>query len=190
MASFANKMVPPTRTEGFAHVHVVKSSQDAEALLVEFGCDPARVKGGVLAPLAVEAKSEVKQGETKTKDAEIAAKPKAAEPAKASPERKEGKDSKESKEEDEDEAFFKFPRTEHLFNTGGSAMTVDDLLLDADDACAFYGKDASIITVQGVLADFLLCSTRVPEQRRLMAPIWAFRWRRTTKCCAKTALSG
>lgn len=41
--------------------------------------------------------------------------------------------------------FFKFPRTHHIHNTGGSAVTRDDLVMDAKEARAlFYSGDVQV----------------------------------------------
>lgn len=37
-----------------------------------------------------------------------------------------------------DSHFFKFPRTRHLFDAGGSAISRDDLLMDAEEEKSFY----------------------------------------------------
>ena len=36
--------------------------------------------------------------------------------------------------------FFKFPRTRHLFDAGGSGVSRDDLLMDAGEEAAFYSQ--------------------------------------------------
>ena len=42
------------------------------------------------------------------------------------------------------EELFKFPRTRHLFDAGGSGVTRDDLLMDAGEASAFYSGQAAV----------------------------------------------
>jgi atypical dual specificity phosphatase len=44
--------------------------------------------------------------------------------------------------------FFKFPRTHHLIDTGGSAMTRDDLLVDKKRKQLFIGPNAKLVSVQ------------------------------------------
>jgi len=43
--------------------------------------------------------------------------------------------------------FFKFPRTRHVLNTGGTAVTRDDLLMDATDAGLFF-DGRTIVTAE------------------------------------------
>ena len=40
----------------------------------------------------------------------------------------------------DDNDFFKFPRTRHLFDAGGSAISRDDLLMDAEEEKYFYAS--------------------------------------------------
>ncbi len=39
--------------------------------------------------------------------------------------------------------FFKFPRTKHLFDAGGSGVSRDDLLMDSGEEAAFYSGGGS-----------------------------------------------
>ena len=39
--------------------------------------------------------------------------------------------------------LFKFPRTRHLFDAGGSGVSRDDLLMDPGEEAAFYTKTAA-----------------------------------------------
>ena len=41
MDSFAKKLVPPTTQEGFSQIFVVKTFEEADALLRKFGASPA-----------------------------------------------------------------------------------------------------------------------------------------------------
>ena len=50
------------------------------------------------------------------------------------------------------QGFFKFPRTHHLFDTGGSAVSRDDLVMDDAELAMWYGKNARVLTVQGSLS--------------------------------------
>lgn len=46
--------------------------------------------------------------------------------------------------------LHKFPRTAHLFDAGGHAVTADDLLVGADDLSHFYGSGAVVIAEEKV----------------------------------------
>eukprot|EP00455_Lapot_gusevi_P027582 TRINITY_DN2924_c0_g1_i4.p1 TRINITY_DN2924_c0_g1~~TRINITY_DN2924_c0_g1_i4.p1 ORF type:complete len:588 (+),score=127.82 TRINITY_DN2924_c0_g1_i4:865-2628(+) len=57
--------------------------------------------------------------------------------------------SQEQDEEgDEHSRFFKFPRTHHLFDTGGTAVSRDDLLVDEGEHHFYYGPNARTVLVQ------------------------------------------
>lgn len=44
--------------------------------------------------------------------------------------------------------FFKFPRTRHLVNTGGSSVTRDDLVMDAGELASFVGPNGRVLTIE------------------------------------------
>jgi len=46
--------------------------------------------------------------------------------------------------------FFKFPRTRHLMNTGGSSVTRDDMVMDAGEAAAFWAPGAVVIAEEKI----------------------------------------
>ncbi len=46
--------------------------------------------------------------------------------------------------------FFKFPRTRHLLNTGGTAVTRDDLVLEPAEARTFYDGEAVVLAEEKV----------------------------------------
>jgi len=46
--------------------------------------------------------------------------------------------------------FFKFPRTRHVLNTGGTAVTRDDLVMDNADAAAFFDGKTVVIAEEKV----------------------------------------
>ena len=46
------------------------------------------------------------------------------------------------------ENFFKFPRTRHLVNTGGSSVTRDDLVMDAGELSHFVGPTGKVLTIE------------------------------------------
>jgi predicted kinase len=48
----------------------------------------------------------------------------------------------------ESESFFKFPRTHHLLDAGGSGVSRDDLLIDALEQKEYFGKSAKRVLVQ------------------------------------------
>ena len=57
----------------------------------------------------------------------------------------------------------KFPRTPHLFATGGTALTTDDLLLSASQSLRFVGPNASIVVVQEKVDGANLGFTLLPD---------------------------
>ena len=46
--------------------------------------------------------------------------------------------------------LFKFPRTHHLLNTGGTAVTRDDLVLEPNDLSAFVGSGREVIAEEKI----------------------------------------
>jgi hypothetical protein len=89
--SFAKRLVPPTISEGFKEVIVIREFDQVESLLRRWG---------VQEPLAV------------------------------SP-----------------HGLFKFPRTQHVLNTGGTAVTRDDLVMDPKEARHFFDGN-TIVTIE------------------------------------------
>ena len=58
--------------------------------------------------------------------------------------KKRNNDEIKEDEEDNNKPLQKFPRTHHLFNTGGSAVTRDDLVLEGEDRNCFFGRSLII----------------------------------------------
>jgi hypothetical protein len=205
--SFAKKMQPPTKGEGFSHIYTVTSIAEANDLLRTWGWDeswPARKRqlaaaaatavaaaAAVVAATtalttpvststvsttipstastssnsnttpserakspstarssspaatrnaAVESKSPVARASTPTTPT---ASDSAATVAVAATTTNDGKDGKE------DAFIAKFPRTHHLFDTGGSAVSSDDLVLaTGDELGTWFGPDARELVVQ------------------------------------------
>jgi hypothetical protein len=50
----------------------------------------------------------------------------------------------------EGSSLFKFPRTSHIADAGGSGVTRDDLLMSADDAAAYFDGKTTIVVEEKV----------------------------------------
>jgi len=125
ISGIAQRFQPPTVDEGYRAVHVVNSD---ESFMARFNALTADVPAGQRKTLLLD------DGSTLQTEAVVPQPPPSpVESAAAATTRS---------------TITKFPRTPHLFATGGSALSTDDLLLSPSQSQRFIGPKAAAVVVQ------------------------------------------
>ena len=124
IGGFAQRLQSPTVSEGYRALHIVDSDESLLALFEHFSADlPADSRKSI----ALDDGSALQAA-----TAVVEPMPPSTELSLAVPR----------------SAIKKFPRTPHLFATGGSALSTDDLLLSPSQSGRFVGPKAAAVVVQ------------------------------------------